>query len=85
MQHILVGSVDVVDGNDGNVAVVTEIAEGDASTGLDGKLVNLLLGNIQSDGDREEDSAGKTDVLNNSEMVLAICKLLSYRDCVYPL
>lgn len=72
MGHILVRSVDVIDGDNGQVAVITEVAEGDAFTRLDVELVDLLLGNVEGDGDGEKDTAGEADVLYNStDKVLA--------------
>lgn len=40
---LLVWAVDVVDGDDGEVAVVTEVAKGDAGTGLGANLIDGLL------------------------------------------
>lgn len=42
-KNSLVGPVDVVDGQNGQVAVVTEIAQGDALAGLEAELINGLL------------------------------------------
>lgn len=39
----LVGPVDVLYGQDGEGVVVTQIAQGDAGTGLEAELVDLLL------------------------------------------
>lgn len=39
----LVGLVDILNGEDGKVAVVSEVAEGDASTSLQAELVDGFL------------------------------------------
>lgn len=62
----LVGPVDILDGDGGEVAVVSEVTEGDAGTGLDAEFVDLLPGNVEGDRDGEEDAVGKADVLDNS-------------------
>jgi hypothetical protein len=66
----LVRSVDILDGQDSEVSVVTEVAEGDASTSLEAELVDLSLVDIQVDGHGEESAIGKTVVLNNAIVVL---------------
>lgn len=62
----LVWSVDIIDCDNSKVVVVTEIAESDASTGLQAKGIDLLLGDVEGDGDREEVSIDEAIVLNNS-------------------
>jgi hypothetical protein len=64
--HELVRSVDILDSQDSKVSVVTEIAEGDASTSLDTKLVDLGLVNIEVDRHGEEGAISETVVLNNA-------------------
>lgn len=66
----LVRSVDIFDSQDSKVSVVTEIAEGDASTSLDTKLVDLGLVNIEVDRHGEEGAISETVVLNNAIVVL---------------
>lgn len=66
----LVRSVDILDSQDSKVSVVTEIAEGDASTSLDTKLVDLGLVNIEVDRHGEEGAISETVVLNNAIVVL---------------
>lgn len=62
----LVGLVDILDGHDGEVAVVTEVAEDNASTGLHTDLVNGLLRDIEGDGHGEDIAVGKTLSLNDA-------------------
>lgn len=62
----LVRLVDILDGQDREVAVVAEIAEDDASTRLHADLVNGLLRDIEGDGHGEDIAVGKTLVLNNA-------------------
>jgi hypothetical protein len=66
----LVRLVDILDSQDGEVSVVTEIAECDASTVLDSELVDLGLVDIEVDGHREEGAISETVVLNNAIEVL---------------
>lgn len=64
--HILVGSVDILNSEDSEVSVVTEISEGDSGTGLDSKSLNVLLIDVEVDGHGEEVAIGKAVVLNNA-------------------
>lgn len=68
---LLVGLVNILDSDDGQVAVVTEVTEGDTSTSLDSELLNLLLGDIKGNGDGEEGSVGHAAVGDNSKIILA--------------
>lgn len=68
---LLVGLVDILDGDDGQVAVVTEVTESDTGTGLNSELLNLLLGDIEGNGDGEEGSIGHAAVGDNSNIILA--------------
>jgi len=68
--NLLVRFVDVVNGNDGQVTVITEIAKCDSCAGLDPQFFDLSFGNIQSDGYGEERSIHETKVLNNSVPIL---------------
>lgn len=52
--HVLVGSVDVVDCDDGQVAVVAEVAQGNPCARLDAKAVYRLLRHVERDGHGEE-------------------------------
>lgn len=66
MPGLLVRAVDILDGEDGQVAVISQIAEGDLSTRLDAKVVNLLLVHVQRDRHTEEGAIGKAESLNNA-------------------
>lgn len=59
-RNILVGLVDILDGQNGNVGVVAQVAEGDAGTGLDAELVDLGLADVEVDGHAHEVAIGKT-------------------------
>lgn len=67
--NLLVGLVDVVDGEDGQAAVVSQIAQSDPGAGLEAQLVNLLLVDIQGDGHGEEGAIGQTEGLNNAVFI----------------
>jgi hypothetical protein len=67
--RLLVGPVNVLDGQDGEGAVVTEIAQGDTSTGLDAEVVDGLLGHVQVDGHAEEVAVNETVVLDDAIVV----------------
>lgn len=60
--NLLVWSVNIVNGDDGKVAVVTEVTEGDSGTSLDTKLLNGLLGDVKSNWHGEKVAIGKTVV-----------------------
>lgn len=62
-QHSLVGAVDVVNGQDGQVAVITEVTQGDARTSLELVVADGLLGGVEGDGHGEDVAIGKTAVL----------------------
>lgn len=54
----LVRGVDVLNGQDGDGLVVAGVTESDTLVGLKGQIVDVLLRNVQVDGDREESAAG---------------------------
>lgn len=62
----LVGLVDVLDGQDGQVAVIAEVSQGDPLAGLQAKLVNLGLGKIEGDGHGEKNAILEAVLLDNS-------------------
>lgn len=66
MVNILVRLVDVVDRDNGQMAVVTEITKSDAATRYDTDLVDLLLGDIEGNGHGEQGAVRKADVLDNT-------------------
>lgn len=61
-KHSLVRTVDVINGQDGEIPVISEVAQGNTRAGLQGVLVDGLLGDIQGDGHGEEVSVGQTDI-----------------------
>lgn len=66
MPGLLVRAIDILDGEDGQVAVISQIAESDLGTRLDAKVVNLLLVHVQRDRHTEEGAIGKAESLNNA-------------------
>jgi hypothetical protein len=77
---LLVGPVDVVDGKDNDVAVVTGVAESDAVAGLEVQTLDLVLGEIEVDGHGEEVAIGETVVLADAgfcqRVFLVPCSIL---------
>lgn len=71
--NLLVGLVDVVNGEDGQVAVVTEIAKGNSSTGLEAEIGDQFFGGVEGDGHGEEVAIGEAVVCDDS--VLSISRL----------
>ena len=65
-QNSLVWAVNIINGQDGQVAVVAEVTEGNAGTGLELVLVDDLLGNIEGNGHREDIAIGKAAVLDDT-------------------
>lgn len=65
-RNSLVGAVDVVNGQDGQVAVVTEVTQGDAATGLQLESIDFLLGDVEGDGHGEDIAIGKAVVSNDT-------------------
>lgn len=62
----LVGLVDVLDGQDGQVAVITEVSQGDPLAGLQAKFLNLGLGKVEGDGHGEKNAILEAVLLDNS-------------------
>lgn len=62
---LLVGLVDVLNGQDGQVAVIPEVAQCDLLAGRKAKLINLRLGHVQGDGHGKENAIGETVVLDD--------------------
>ena len=65
---LLVGAVDVVNSNDGQVTVISEVTEGDAGTGLCLDFVNCLLEDIKTDGHGEKVAVDKTVVVDHTRL-----------------
>lgn len=70
--HSLVGTVDVVDGQDGQVAIITEITQGNAGAGLELVLVDGLLVHVEGNGHGEDIAIGKATVLADTKKASAI-------------
>ena len=51
-----------MNGQDGEIAVISEVAQGDTRAGLQGVLADGLLGDIQGNGHGEEVAVGQTDI-----------------------
>ena len=66
----LVRLVDILYGEDGQVAVVSEIAQRNARAGLEASFVDDRLRHVESDGHREEKAAGEAVLLYDSVAVL---------------
>lgn len=62
-KNLLVRTVDVVNGQNGQVAVVTEVAQSDTGTSLQLVVVDGLLADVESDGHREHVAVGKAAIL----------------------
>lgn len=65
---LLVRAVDVVDSDDGQVAVVSEVTEGDAGTGLCFDFVNRFLEDIKTDGHGEQVAVDETVVVDHTTL-----------------
>lgn len=63
----LVGTVDVVNCQDGQVTVITEVTQGNAGTGLELVVVDNLLANVEGDWHGEDVAIGKTAVLTDTK------------------
>lgn len=64
--NLLVGLVDVIDRQDSEVAVVTQIAQSNADASLEADLVDGVLVDVQSNGHGKESTARQTVLLDNS-------------------
>jgi len=64
---VLVWSIDVVDCEDGEIAVVTKITKDNACRRLDAIVVDILLGDVEADGHGEEVAISETVVLYNAD------------------
>ena len=64
---LLVGPVDILDGQDADVAVVAVVTESDTGAGLETHALDLVLGKIEVNGHGEEVAVGETVVLANAE------------------
>ena len=67
---LLVGLVDIINGDYSKVPVIAEVSKSNASTSLDTKLVDLFLRDVKADGHAEEVPIGETLLFDDSEKVL---------------
>jgi hypothetical protein len=85
---LLVGPVDILDGQDADVAVVAVVTESDTGAGLEAHALDLVLGKVEVDGHGEEVAVGETVVLANAEagqrgfLVLCSCSCPCYQPIV---
>lgn len=84
---LLVWLVHIVNSDDGNVAVISEVAEGQASTWLSTDLLENVLVQVKADRHGEKVAVGETVVVDNagslSADLLPLCDLLDAD--TYPL
>lgn len=66
MANILIWSVDVVDCDNGQMAVITEITKSNTLARYDPSLVDLLLGDVEGNGHGEQGTVHKTNVLDDT-------------------
>jgi hypothetical protein len=66
---VLVRLVDVVDGDDGQITVVAEVAKRNASASLDANAVYRLLRHVERDGNTEERTVGEANIVYNAGTV----------------
>lgn len=83
--NVLVGLVDVIDGDDGQVAVITEIAESNPGSGLDTDAVYRLLREIEGDGHGEEGTIGETVIRDDTGTKSAFCAKKFQLNSTHPL
>jgi len=69
----LVGFVNVLDGQDGKVAVVSKISKGDACPWLDLIFFYSLLGDVEADRHAEQIAICKALLLNDPELASGGC------------
>lgn len=62
----LVGLVDILDGQDSEVAVVAEVSQSDPLTGLEAELTDLVLGQVQGDGHGKKDAIGQAVLFDDT-------------------
>jgi hypothetical protein len=73
---LLVRFVDVLDGDDGEVAVVARVPQDHAGPGFDTGRVNLGLVQVEVDGDGEKVAVGETVVFHDTIVILLIHETL---------
>lgn len=65
-KDLLVGLVNIIDGDYGKVSVIAEISQSNSQAWCQSKLINDCLGNIQTDRHAEEVAISQAKVLDNS-------------------
>lgn len=71
----LIGLVDVLDGQDGEVAVITEVPQSHPLAGRQAELVDLRLVQVEGDGHGEEKAVRQAVLLNNSVARIVLDRL----------
>jgi len=66
-RNLLVRSVDIFNGNDGQISVISRISESDSGTGLDAQLLNSLFRYIEVYGHAEEVTICKTGFSDHAD------------------
>lgn len=64
--YVLVRLVDIIHRQDGEVAVVAEIAQGDTGARLQAEFGDGFLGHIEGDGHGEEEARSEAVLLNDT-------------------
>lgn len=64
--YVLVRLVDIIDRQDGEVAVVAEIAQGDAGAGLEAEFGDGFFRHIEGDGHGEEEAGSEAVLLDDA-------------------
>jgi hypothetical protein len=62
----LVWTIDIVNGENGQVAVIAEIAQSDTAAGLEVELLHSLSRNIESNGHGEKVAIGEARISNDT-------------------
>jgi hypothetical protein len=69
---ILVWLVYIVDGDDGEMSIIPEIAQSESRSWLDLQLINQPFRNIQRDGNGEEAAVCESDILDDTISLVSI-------------
>ena len=70
--NVLVWSVDILDGDDGQITVISEVTKRDAGVGPDEQLVDHRLGHVEADGYAEEVPIGQPDISHDSIQIRGV-------------
>lgn len=74
----LIRLVDVVNCENGEIAVVTRVAQGDTRSSLESCLVDCFLGRIKSDGHREKVAIGEPRFGDDTKKTPPLAKRSTY-------